>query len=339
MDPNILSLKRRLITYQWLYVAQILYAPTIFFVKSAILLQYLRLLAPTKSANRTLYISCHVIIVLTLVYYIISTTITIFACSPREKMWNPLITGGHCLNNNAGVLFTSLFNIVSDIIILVLPARSVWKLQIPRAKKSKIVALFATGLLACVANMMIIFYAVRIGQKDADVSYNSAFMGFWVFAEISLGIIVTCTFSLPKLVESKSRESKGASIGPADCSQDLRRAKHLYTRLRPIHQVFIQRHWTESEQGKHIPRLVLLMTLVQILLMSIPSYCLSGIVLAQHSTRQELKRILTPVYRKQGGTSTARILNGSATETLFKIGHIINCKAGVLFSHDLYDNF
>ncbi|KAL8649407.1 MAG: hypothetical protein Q9226_005587 [Calogaya cf. arnoldii] len=188
--------------YHWLYVAQILYAPTIFFVKSAILLQYLRLLAPTRSANRTLYISCRVIIVLTLVYYIISTAITIFACSPREKMWNPLITDGHCLNNNAGVLFTSLFNIVSDIVILVLPARSVWKLQIPRAKKIKIVALFATGLLACVANMMIIFYAVRIGQKDADVSYNSAFMGFWVFAEISLGIIVTCTFSLPKLVET-----------------------------------------------------------------------------------------------------------------------------------------
>ncbi|KAL8670532.1 MAG: hypothetical protein Q9168_004929 [Polycauliona sp. 1 TL-2023] len=227
--------------------AQILYAPTIFFVKLAILLQYLRLLAPTKSANRTLYISCRVIIALTLVYYIISTSITIFACSPIEKMWNPLITHGHCLDNNAGVLFTSLFNIVSDIAILVLPARAVWKLQIPRGKKIRIVALFATGLLACIANMMIIFYAVRIGGKDADVSYNSAFMGFWVFAEISLGIIVICTFSLPKLVESKSRETNSALSAFAYFSQDFCFAEAVHTRPRPAHLLAIQQNWMESQ--------------------------------------------------------------------------------------------
>lgn len=93
-----------------------------------------------------MFISARVIIVVTLLYYIISTSMTIFACSPREKIWNPL-TEGHCLNNNLGVFITSLFNIVSDVIILVLPAKTVWSLQIPRSKRIKIVALFATGLL------------------------------------------------------------------------------------------------------------------------------------------------------------------------------------------------
>lgn len=94
-----------------------------------------------------MWYSVRVIIVVTGIYYIISAFVTTFACSPREASWNPLITDPKCLNNNAAVLFTCLFNIVSDIIILMLPARAVWKLNIPTKKKIKIVLLFAIGLL------------------------------------------------------------------------------------------------------------------------------------------------------------------------------------------------
>lgn len=97
--------------------------------------------------NPILWWAARAIIALTLVYYIISTSITIFACSPLEKIWNPLVTEGHCLDNNIAVIFTCLFNIVSDITILVLPAKAVWRLQIPRRKKVGIVMLFAIGVL------------------------------------------------------------------------------------------------------------------------------------------------------------------------------------------------
>lgn len=136
-----------LTSQQWLYTTEIIYAPTIFLVKLAILLQYLRVLAPTKGTNPHLYVGARAIIAITLVYYTISTGTTIFACSPREKIWNPLIEEGHCLDKNFGVFFTCLFNIVSDVIILILPAWTVWKLQIPRRKKINIVLIFATGLL------------------------------------------------------------------------------------------------------------------------------------------------------------------------------------------------
>ena len=132
---------------QYFYIAEILYAPTIFLVKAAILLQYLRLLVPTKSSNRLLYYSARVIIATTAIYYTITTCVTMFACSPLEKIWNPLIERGHCLDNNMGVLITCVFNIVSDIVILLLPARSVWLLPIPRRKKISIVSLFAIGVL------------------------------------------------------------------------------------------------------------------------------------------------------------------------------------------------
>lgn len=56
---------------------------------------------------------------------------------------------------------------------------------------------------ACVANIMIIYYTTLMSGSNADVSYNTAWLGCWVYAEICLGIIVTCMISLPKFVEEK----------------------------------------------------------------------------------------------------------------------------------------
>ena len=93
-----------------------------------------------------MWYSARITIVVTALYYTISTFVSIFLCSPREAIWDPLITDARCLNNEMGILITCIFNIVSDITILVLPARVVWKLQIPTKKKVGIVLLFSIGL-------------------------------------------------------------------------------------------------------------------------------------------------------------------------------------------------
>ena len=81
------------------------------------------------------------------VWYTITTFVTIFACSPREAFWNPLITGYRCLNNDTGAIVSCAFNVVSDMTILMFPVRAVCKLKIPARNKVRIVLLFAIGLL------------------------------------------------------------------------------------------------------------------------------------------------------------------------------------------------
>ncbi|KAF7513290.1 hypothetical protein GJ744_009711 [Endocarpon pusillum] len=200
-----LQLKYYIKLNYWMYIFSILYSPAIVFVKLAILLQYLHLLAPQKSVDPFMFITARVMIAIILVYYTISTCVTAFACNPRERIWNPLITEYSCLNNNIAILFTCLFNIFSDLIILALPTKSVWKLQLPLKKKVSIISLFATGLLACIANAVIIIYVLRMSGDHADVTYNTAWAGFWLLAEISLGTVVTCLLSLPKFVEAHGK--------------------------------------------------------------------------------------------------------------------------------------
>ncbi|KAF2804430.1 uncharacterized protein BDZ99DRAFT_481249 [Mytilinidion resinicola] len=131
-------------------------------------------------------------------------SVSAWACSLRKKAWNNLVPG-KCLDNNTMIMITCIWNIASDIIILGLPARSVWKLRIPRKKRISIVLLFATGLLACITNVFIIMYLLRMAGANADVSYNIAWLGLWVAAEVSFGLCVISLLSLPKLMEVKGK--------------------------------------------------------------------------------------------------------------------------------------
>ena len=56
---------------------------------------------------------------------------------------------------------------------------------------------------------MILFYLSRVSGSNADESYNSAWLGLWAFAEISVGVSVTGTFLLPKFLEAEGSKLRG----------------------------------------------------------------------------------------------------------------------------------
>jgi hypothetical protein len=132
---------------KWLNICEALYCPCIFLIKTAIVLQYLQILAPVRSGNEYMYFGGWASIVAMFTFYTADVPLTLFICSPREKIWNPYYEGGRCMNYNALVLASAVFNILSDLVILLLPVRAVCRLQITVRKKAAIVLLFATGLL------------------------------------------------------------------------------------------------------------------------------------------------------------------------------------------------
>ena len=132
---------------KWLHIVQILYAPALFLAKTTILLQYLNVFAPQKILNPFMWYGARIIIIAAGTFYCVTALNTIFACSQQEAIWNPLVTTRYCRNNPILILAICLFNIFSDVIILILPATAVWKMRISTRQKIRIVALFAIGLL------------------------------------------------------------------------------------------------------------------------------------------------------------------------------------------------
>jgi hypothetical protein len=80
------------------------------------------------------------------VFYFVAVVIETNACSPRERIWNRLITTGHCINIHSLHLATGIFNVGSDFAVLVLAIVPIWKLQLPLKKRILTIAIFATGV-------------------------------------------------------------------------------------------------------------------------------------------------------------------------------------------------
>lgn len=73
----------------------------------------------------------------------------------------------------------------------------------------------------CITSILRLYYSVRLAQSG-DISYNLALMGFWSYAELSVGIVCACLpvsprffqFIGPKLSKlSRSGSSVGSILG------------------------------------------------------------------------------------------------------------------------------
>lgn len=101
---------------------------------------------PSRHANMGMFVTARVVIAIIFMFYLVNTTFLIVMCRPREKYWNQLPMGS-CYSYDAFSLATGFFNVFSDFAILMLPVRSIWKLQVPMKKRLGILAVFATGVL------------------------------------------------------------------------------------------------------------------------------------------------------------------------------------------------
>ena len=71
----------------------------------------------------------------------------IFQCVPISSAWNPSETG-KCLPYGALVLAMGIVNIITDVIMLVLPMPLLWKLNVSKSRKWMLMIMFSLGGLS-----------------------------------------------------------------------------------------------------------------------------------------------------------------------------------------------
>ncbi|KAL8784269.1 MAG: hypothetical protein Q9195_009105 [Heterodermia aff. obscurata] len=185
--------------FQWIMVDACIYGVAIILIKVSILLQYLRIFVPNRKADMPLYILIHACIWMNVIYYITNLFLTIFACTPRRKLWDPL-TSGECIDVNALYQSSGVINAVSDFMILILPIKPILALQVPTRRKLPTLAIFATGVFACITSV-IRTRATWQFVNSPDKSYFTVTEGVWAWAEITAGIFVSCVPVLPRFLQ------------------------------------------------------------------------------------------------------------------------------------------
>jgi hypothetical protein len=125
---------------KFVLVIPLVYLAAVVFPKLAILAIYLRIF--TKKPYR---VTCWVLAGLLIANWIAVTITGLLICRPLAFLWNRSIIGGHCYNINAWFRWGSLVNILTDLVMLILPLPVVWGIQTSRKIKFALTVTFATG--------------------------------------------------------------------------------------------------------------------------------------------------------------------------------------------------
>ncbi|CAI7640958.1 unnamed protein product [Penicillium pancosmium] len=167
-----------------LWAAIPMYNASLAFTKFSILLQYIRIF-PARSFR----LACYVVMAIVATYSSWAIVSGYVNCVPVAKFWNHDLPG-HCLNFEAVWFFNASMNILTDVILLVLPMPLLVKLQLPRTQKIALMGVFAIGIL------------LRTVAQSTDTSYSNVDAAYWTAAECNVAIICACLPFLRPIISS-----------------------------------------------------------------------------------------------------------------------------------------
>jgi hypothetical protein len=144
-----------------------LYKVSLNLTKASILLLYLR-----TFTVRPFRIACWIILAIVAAYGIGATVATILQCTPIPRVWDKSIPGT-CINLTAFWFTNAAYTIVTDLILLFMPIRIVWSLQLRKAQKAAIIMVFAMGSIVTICSIIRTTYIVT-SSTSTDITCKFA---------------------------------------------------------------------------------------------------------------------------------------------------------------------
>ncbi|KAF2276366.1 uncharacterized protein EI97DRAFT_433207 [Westerdykella ornata] len=176
--------------------------------KVSILLFYLRI-AVRPSFEK---LSRWTLIVVVL-FQVVVTFGTIGQCVPIEKAWD--LTGtvkGRCINTNIFYRFASIFHIVTDVWILLLPTKLVLSIPRPLKEKLALFGVFGLGFITVTAAGFRLQFLI-IFTRSADPFFEIVPIHIWSMVEVHVGILCASAPTLRPLFSRAQRSRTKAVNG------------------------------------------------------------------------------------------------------------------------------
>lgn len=148
-------------------------------------------------------------------------------CTPLRKLWDPQVDG-HCVNINAWFRYSRIVNIVSDVIMLVLPIPHVIRLQSTMRLKIGLLITFLLGSVGLIAGLIALF---TFSTTDAvtDNTWNAALLIIWTLVEVGMYLIAACLISYQPLAKFIWRNTWRRRRGQKNSAQDKEHS-HVWVR-------------------------------------------------------------------------------------------------------------
>jgi hypothetical protein len=145
-------------------------------------------------------------------YFISILFVLFFQCKPFGHYWNYLLgEKGECISETAHLSASGSLNLLFDIIIFLIPLRSLLALKIRTSQKMQVVALFGCGILVIVAAALRLYYNVIVVAYTYDATWYGYTAFLWSMVETQVGPICACVPSCRVLVVSWRKQLRSKS--------------------------------------------------------------------------------------------------------------------------------
>ncbi|KAF2842006.1 hypothetical protein M501DRAFT_1054751 [Patellaria atrata CBS 101060] len=223
--PTCMAIQYAPIVHQWdiqlknlsrfmlyVHVGSIIYRIGLMWIKVALVTQFLRLFNP-KGRKGFVFFSSHFILWTNVLFFTSLTFLEIFACSPRQKAWKGDLIPGKCIDIKRLNLASGIFNVTTDLMMLLLPQKVIWGLRLSLKQKLDFSAVFMIGIVqvspiylyilcltsyhrACIFATLRLYFSVQLLQSQ-DTTYYIALMGLTAFPEMAAGLFLICLPVMP----------------------------------------------------------------------------------------------------------------------------------------------
>ncbi|MCJ1359146.1 MAG: hypothetical protein MMC33_009146 [Icmadophila ericetorum] len=241
---------------KYLTAIEYLYFGSVNLSKFAILLLY-RQLFP----NKNIRVVVHILIAVLITYSVTCIIVACVQCRPFAANWDPTLPGAVCIDKEALFIWASMPNIVTDLVILVLPIRVIWNLHTTQRLKIGLIVTFTFGslwvfcLLLCFrgeSNKLTNFFyrglitsVVRFTtffrhNSFIDPTFSAVDLVIWTEIEAGVYLISACMLTYRPLLERFGRKSSLLSKFTRVSASKVYNAKGYKVQ-----------ESKESERGKH----------------------------------------------------------------------------------------
>lgn len=217
---------------QMLIVYQIVYYNAMVLAKLSYLFFYLRIFV-----TEAFRLAAWICMGCALTYWLGSMLQIFLICQPFAKNWDTSLEG-HCASQNVAFSTIGAFNLVTDLLIMLLPVHFVRKLQMSPATKLGLYMIFCLGFLYVsilpiekyllanknsISAITIIRIRVLTTVDFTDLPYSMIWAAFWSVAEPALAVTNSCIPMLrpvlkaffPSLFSSARDRDYSSQTGPS----------------------------------------------------------------------------------------------------------------------------
>lgn len=178
--------------FRTFYVSIVLYNGSLTAIKISFLLQYYRILRNTQKMRRIILAA----LVFVSLWSISQLLVTTFSCTPIQTFWLPDTPGGKCIPNLPFWYINAAGNILTDVIVFVVPLPALGSLNLQRNQKIMLLGIFSLGFFTCAISIIRIQYL----KLSDDVTWDNVESSCWSISELCSGIVCSCLPTLRPLL-------------------------------------------------------------------------------------------------------------------------------------------